>query len=102
MPVFELKITATATIEETWHVTADTEDEATDLVDDGLHEHTFIGERVVGDEEGRELLSIRELAEDERCASGMHDWVDDPSITDPNHTCGRCGEPYGNPEGVSK
>ena len=35
------------------------------------------------------------------CLTGTHDWAANPEITDCNHACGRCGELYGKPEGVS-
>lgn len=58
MPLYELKVSATASILETWHVEASDEAAARAVLDDnpdalGNMDATFIGDEVTGDEDGR-------------------------------------------------
>lgn len=53
---FRAIVTATAEVEETWLVNARDEDHLRAIIDDGLlHEHTFLEQRILGNERDREL-----------------------------------------------
>lgn len=53
---FRAIVTATAEVEETWLVSARDEDHLREIIDDGLlHEHTFLEQRILGNERDREL-----------------------------------------------
>ena len=58
---FQLTVRATATIEETWEVEAENAEQAKALFDDRNDSPffpSFISDRVVGDEEDREVIRV--------------------------------------------
>jgi len=65
MPRFELRVTAQATIEEIWVIEADSEEEAREIFEDeDTNRMEFVQDRVIGNEEDRQIHAIEELPGD--------------------------------------
>lgn len=88
MQRFFVTTQATAEIEEVWEVSAENEEAAREIVDDGnLHQHSFIRDKVIGEERDRDILSVTLASSmgEPRCQCQNCDWQGSVDKAEPIH-----------------